>query len=243
MFETLEYPVLNVKVHLFDEYKQWLINRLENKLSTHVITLNAEMAMLAENQPELANLINKVELVIPDGAGIILYLSLRGTKQQRCPGIDLAASLLAELGKLEKSCPICFYGGEPGIAQQAAQFWRKKVPGIDIMTNHGYLSPEEEVQWQKTLQEKQPRLVLVALGAPRQGFWIDNHRHLCPHAIWIGVGGSFDIWAGKKSLAPEWFRNNNLEWLYRLYQEPWRWRRMLALPQFLWRSLSTILYN
>jgi len=55
---------------------------------------------------------------------------------------------------------------------------------------------------------------------------------LCPQAIWIGVGGSFDIWSGSKDRAPAWLANNNLEWLYRLYKEPWRWRRMLALPQF-----------
>jgi N-acetylglucosaminyldiphosphoundecaprenol N-acetyl-beta-D-mannosaminyltransferase len=50
----------------------------------------------------------------------------------------------------------------------------------------------------------------------------------------MGVGGSFDIWAGVKKRAPRLLRDNNLEWLFRLYQEPWRWRRMLALPQFVW---------
>ena len=72
----------------------------------------------------------------------------------------------------------------------------------------------------------------MGLGVPRQELWISENSHLCPQAIWIGVGGSFDIWSGIKNRAPSWLGNNNLEWLYRLYKEPWRWRRMLALPEF-----------
>ena len=79
---------------------------------------------------------------------------------------------------------------------------------------------------------------MVGLGVPRQEFWIAQHRHLCPQATWIGVGGSFDIWAGIKSRAPVWLRDNHLEWLYRLYQEPWRWRRMMALPEFALKAIA-----
>ena len=107
------------------------------------------------------------------------------------------------------------------------------------MSQHGYLSAEEQKQWQETLKQNQPRVIFVGLGVPRQEFWIEQHRFLCPNSIWIGVGGSFDIWSGNKSRAPSWLRNNNLEWSYRLYQEPWRWKRMLALPKFFWRSLLT----
>jgi N-acetylglucosaminyldiphosphoundecaprenol N-acetyl-beta-D-mannosaminyltransferase len=88
-----------------------------------------------------------------------------------------------------------------------------------------------------TLKDLQPRVIFVGLGVPRQELWIAQNRHLCPDSIWIGVGGSFDIWAGTKQRAPAWFCNNHLEWLYRLYQEPWRWRRMMALPQFAVKAL------
>ena len=105
------------------------------------------------------------------------------------------------------------------------------------MKQHGYLSWEQEEKWLKLLQEAQPALIFVGLGVPRQELWIQKYRHLCPNSIWIGVGGSFDIWAGHKTRAPLWLRNNNLEWFYRLYQEPWRWKRMLVLPKFLLLSL------
>jgi N-acetylglucosaminyldiphosphoundecaprenol N-acetyl-beta-D-mannosaminyltransferase len=232
-----KFSVLRLPVHLLSDYTSWLLERLDQQVGTHVVTLNAEMAMLADRNMALAEVIREAELVIPDGAGIILYLRLRGKRQQRCPGIELAASLLEKAGQMGKSCPICFYGGKPEVVEAAARSWRQKVPGIHIIPNHGFLSPEAEQEWKQTLKDQQPKVILVGLGVPRQEFWIHQNRFLCPNSIWIGVGGSFDIWSGVKSRAPAWLRENHLEWLYRLYQEPWRWQRMLALPQFFWRSL------
>lgn len=231
--------VLNLPVHLLDDYSSWLMERLDQNLGTHVITLNAEMAVLSEQNSAVAEAVRAAELVIPDGAGIVLYLRWRGYRQRRCPGIELAESLLRQIGRTDRSCLVAFYGGKPGIAQAAAQGWQARYPGLNWLANHGYLTPDGETAWEQTLQEKQPGLILVGLGVPRQEFWIREHRSLCPGATWIGVGGSFDIWSGTKSRAPQWFCENNLEWLYRLYQEPWRWRRMLALPKFFWRALVT----
>lgn len=234
------FSVLNLPVHLLDDYTSWLLKRLENKEGTHVVTLNAEMAMLAQKESTVGQIIQKAELVIPDGSGITFYLRLRGYKQKRCPGIELAETLVEQIGQRPNSHShsIVFYGGKPGITEKAAQQWRSRYPNISILTNHGYLSDQEQQQWQTILEQKQPKIILVGLGVPRQEFWIEQHRHLCPESIWIGVGGSFDIWSGTKTRAPAWLRQNNLEWLYRLYQEPWRWRRMLALPQFFWYSLK-----
>jgi len=229
--------VLKLPVHLLKDYTNWLLERLHEKVGTHVITLNAEMAILAEKNPNVAKIIQGAELVIPDGAGIVLYLRLRGQRQQRCPGIELAESLLRQVGQLGESYPIVFYGGKPEIVEKAAQMWRQRIPGISIITNHGYLSPAEEQNWKDTLKTLQPKLIFVGMGVPRQEFWICENRFLCPEAIWVGVGGSFDIWSGSKDRAPAWFREHHLEWLYRLYQEPWRWKRMLALPEFFWRAL------
>lgn len=229
--------MLNLRVHLAQNYTDLLIQRINEKSSTHLVTLNSEMAMMAQYDPKLAQIIQKAELVIPDGAGVTFYLWRRGQKQKRCPGIELASSLLENIGKNGENCPICFYGGSPGIAEKAKEYWQNKVPEISIITNHGFLSENEQQEWYKTIQEIQPKLILVGLGVPRQELWITEHRYLCPNSVWIGVGGSLDIWGGVKSRAPELLRNNNLEWLYRLYKEPWRWRRMVALPKFFLRAL------
>jgi len=234
-----QFSVLGLPVHLLNDYGHWLGVRLHQKLGSHVVTLNSEMVMQAERNEELANIIRSAELVIPDGAGVVLYLRIQGKRQRRCPGIELAESLLCQAGELGKSCPVFFYGGAPGVAQKAAKVWQKQLPELAIaQTQHGYLSPEAEQEFKLTLKNQQPRLILVGLGVPRQELWIAQNRHLCPDATWIGVGGSFDIWAGIKSRAPSWLRNNHLEWLYRLYQEPWRWRRMMALPQFALKAIS-----
>lgn len=231
------FSVLGLPIHLLNDYSGWLADRAQQQQGCHVVTLNAEMTMAAEQNDRLAQVIQQAELVIPDGAGVVLYLRLHSRQVQRCPGIELAESLLREFGRSQLGS-VFFFGGAPGVAQQAAEIWQSRVPGLAIVgVQNGYLTPETEPAFLQTLKDLQPRLILVGLGVPRQEFWIAEHRHLCPHSIWIGVGGSFDIWAGVKTRAPGWLRNNHLEWVYRLYQEPWRWRRMLALPQFAWRSL------
>ncbi|MBE9178353.1 WecB/TagA/CpsF family glycosyltransferase [Oculatella sp. LEGE 06141] len=230
--------VLGLPLHLLEDYPAWLIDQIQQQKGVHVVTLNAEMAMQAEQNSALATIVQQADLVIPDGSGVVLYLSLRGKRVQRCPGIELAELLLQRSPHCQQPCSVFLYGGQPGVCQQAAEVLQQRIPGLAIAgSQHGYLSTDEQHQLRQTLADCQPRIILVGLGVPRQELWIAEHRHLCPHAVWIGVGGSFDIWAGTKVRAPEWLRNNHLEWVYRLYQEPWRWRRMLALPRFAWRAL------
>lgn len=230
------FSVLGLPVDLLPDYSRWLSDRLAQRRGCHVVTLNAEMTMQCETNSTLAGIIEQADLVIPDGAGIVLYLKLYGKRTQRCPGIELAENLLRAAA--QSGDAVFFYGGAPAIAEQAAINWQQRLPGLQIAgTQHGYIGPEDAPQLLETLKTLQPRIIYVGLGVPRQELWIAEHRHLCPEAIWIGVGGSFDIWAGTKDRAPAWLRNNHLEWVYRLYQEPWRWRRMMALPQFAWRSI------
>jgi N-acetylglucosaminyldiphosphoundecaprenol N-acetyl-beta-D-mannosaminyltransferase len=125
-----------------------------------------------------------------------------------------------------------------------ANGWRKKWSNIAIAgMHHGYFDAAIEQQVCEQLQNSQPDLILVGLGVPRQELWIQKYRYLCPNAVWIGVGGSLDVWAGKKNRAPKWMSRNHLEWLYRLYQEPWRWKRMLSLPHFVWCVTKESLLN
>ncbi|BFM40189.1 WecB/TagA/CpsF family glycosyltransferase [Synechocystis sp. LKSZ1] len=229
--------VFDLPLHLSSNYLAWLAQRLTKGKGGQVVTLNAEMAMLAQKNPRIHDIIQQADLIVPDGAGIIFYLRLQGRRQHRCPGIELAADLIHHSAQQAQPYPIAFYGGAPGVALRAADYWQSQYPQLTILANHGFLSEPEQAQWCRTLAEKQPAIIFVALGVPRQEYWIQDHRHLCPQALWMGVGGSFDVWSGEKQRAPQWFCDNHLEWLYRLYQEPWRWRRMLVLPRFAWKSL------
>ncbi|WP_159790653.1 WecB/TagA/CpsF family glycosyltransferase [Sodalinema gerasimenkoae] len=231
--------ILGSPVHLHPNYCQWLRSQLDQQRGLHVVTLNAEMTMQAQQNPQLAAAIQQADLVIPDGAGVVLYLKLVGQPCQRQPGIELAQQLLAQLSPQE---PVVCYGGKPEVIQQAARHLRQQYPHLTLSgVYHGYLNQDEQHQLLQDLHQQQPAVILVGLGVPRQELWIQHHRHHCPRAIWIGVGGSFDIWGGVKPRAPRWMGDNHLEWAYRLYQEPWRWRRMLALPKFAWNALVEIM--
>lgn len=236
-----QFSVLGLPIHILNDYSEWLRSRLLQRQGTHVVTLNAEMAMQAQQNPPLADAIHQADLAIPDGAGVVFYFLVRGRKIRRCPGIELAASLLHVVADLGSAYPAFFFGGKPGVAEAAAQQWQQQLPGLAIAgIQDGYLSPDTEIELKATLKQLQPRLILVGLGVPRQEFWIVENRHLCPDAIWVGVGGSFDIWSGQKTRAPVWLQRLQMEWAYRLYQEPWRWRRMLVLPQFAWIAMRTV---
>lgn len=228
--------VMGMPVHWHPHYPDWLLSQHRQGKGAHVVTLNAEMAMQADQLPPLRRLIQSAELVIPDGAGIVLYFRTQGKRIARMPGIELAAELLQRLAPDE--AVFCF-GGAPGVAETAMQQWRHRLPNLTVAgVQHGYIDAADGAALLARLEQVQPSVILVGLGVPRQEYWIAEHRHLCPQAIWIGVGGSFDIWAGIKTRAPDWMGRNHLEWLYRLYKEPWRWRRMLALPLFAWRALT-----
>lgn len=228
---------MGLPVHHSTNYVGWLIETMRGGQGGHVVTLNAEMCVQAETNRELKSIIQNAALVIPDGAGVQLYFQWVQQKNiRRYPGIEFAVDVLQQLKPTE---PVVFYGGAPDLATAAAQRWQQQYPDLNVaIATHGYLSEREQQDFQNKLQSLQPSIIFVGLGVPRQELWIAAHQQLCPNAIWIGVGGSFDIWAGKKQRAPRWMCNNNLEWLYRLYQEPWRWRRMLALPKFVMRSIS-----
>lgn len=238
-----EYLVLGLPVHISDDYLGCVKEKLSNGEGTHIVTINSEMAMQAQKNLELASVIRKAELVIPDGSGVVLFLRSQGIKVNRCPGIELAESVV-ELASTQ-NWQVFLIGGAPNITKAVSTKWQQIFSGLAIAgVWDGYFDAERELVLCQELQDKQPQVILVGLGVPRQEFWIRDRRYLCPNAVWIGVGGSFDIWSGQKTRAPRWLRDRHLEWVYRLYKEPWRAKRMLALPHFVfavaWQVMSKL---
>ncbi|MCA1904562.1 MAG: WecB/TagA/CpsF family glycosyltransferase [Cyanobacteria bacterium KgW148] len=224
--------VLGIPVHLAENY----LEQVKHMAGGHIVTLNTEMVMLARKNQDLASIITKADLVVPDGAGVVLYGGYRGHKIHRCPGIELAAEML-NLAQQE-SLPVFFVGASPEVLTRMVDHWQKQLPNLPIAgAENGYFDEITEQQILTKISASKPRFIFVALGVPKQELWIAQHRSVCPDAIWMGVGGSFDVWAGVKQRAPQWMGKIHLEWLFRLMQEPWRWRRMLVLPQFVWQVL------
>jgi N-acetylglucosaminyldiphosphoundecaprenol N-acetyl-beta-D-mannosaminyltransferase len=209
---------------------------LHDKGGGQIVTLNAEMTMAALADPALAGAIRGADLVIPDGAGVVWALGRQGLRVRRAPGIELARHLLDHAAT--QGWRVALVGASPPVLEQLCQRLKVEIPNLQlVMAIHGYNAPEAWPELEQRLLAVQPDLVLVALGVPRQELWIQNLPHPL-RGIWMGVGGSFDVWAGTKKRAPLWMGKIHMEWLYRLIQEPSRWRRMLALPAFMGAVLS-----
>lgn len=195
-----------------------------------VVTLNAEMTMAALADPALGEAIEAARLVIPDGAGVVWALARQGYRVRRAPGIELAHHLLEHAAKT--GWRVALVGASPEVMGLLSARLRLELPGLQLVFSaHGYQPIEAWPALEQQIIAARPDLVLVALGVPRQETWISRLPQR-RSGLWMGVGGSFDVWAGVKKRAPSWMGALQVEWLYRLWQEPQRWRRMLALPRF-----------
>jgi N-acetylglucosaminyldiphosphoundecaprenol N-acetyl-beta-D-mannosaminyltransferase len=230
--------VLGYPVDLCD--KDEALARIENSWQEgkfcHVVTMNAEMVVQAQNDQNLDGIIREATLVVPDGAGVVWAIKLSGQGSGkpvvRVPGVELSKSCLSLASK--HKLKVALLGGRPEVMDKLSELVKSDYQGINLVAaKNGYFKSEEEEQIVRELAKAQPQLVLVALGVPRQEFFIKKWKALFPSASLIGVGGSFDVWTGFVQRAPESFQKFHLEWLYRLLKEPWRAKRMAStLPNF-----------
>lgn len=204
----------------------------------HVVTLNAEMVVAAQQDAELDRIIRHAHLIVPDGAGVVWAVRLNGQEISRLPGIELAAGVLHRAAM--QSQPVALLGGKPQVMEQLLEVLPQRYPGLNIVaSHHGYFSIDEQENVIEEIAQHEPKLLLVALGVPKQEYFIDQLSAVLPHTVKIGVGGSFDVWTGQVKRAPAIMRRLNLEWLYRLCKEPWRFSRIMsALPNFFFQVLQ-----
>lgn len=197
-----------------------------------VVTLNPEMAMRAHHDAALRATIRSADLVTADGIGVVWALRLRGVRAaRRLTGVDLLDAFAARAAV--RGYRIFLLGAAPGVAEAASARLHARHPGLGIAgTYAGSPRREDERDVLDRIAAARPDVVFVAFGSPAQETWIAEHRERLGAAVAIGVGGAFDFIAGRVPRAPEVVRRAGLEWLYRLWREPWRWRRMLALPRF-----------
>ena len=201
-----------------------------------IVTINAEMIMAAKDDEDLLKTIKSADLVIPDGAGVAWALRRQGIKVDRTTGIELAKSLLSYAE--QNNWKVSLVGSAPEVLDQLQKELLNEMPRLRVaLAIHGYQTSKNWTQLEQDLKDSSSDLILVALGAPNQETWSRRVRRGLP-GLWIGVGGSFDVWAGAKKRAPRWLVRNQGEWLYRLIKEPKRWKRMLSLPAFILRVLS-----
>ncbi len=197
-----------------------------------LITVNPEFVMAAQKHADFRQAINDAALVVADGTGVVWAARrLKAPTPERVTGIDTLVALAK--GCAQQGYRMYLLGAAPGVAEQAAVRLQQLAPGLQIAgTYAGSPAPSEEEAILERVREAQTDVLCVAYGAPAQELWIYRNLTRLPAAVAIGVGGSFDFLSGRQRRAPQLMQRMGLEWLYRLYREPWRWRRMLALPRF-----------
>ena len=205
---------------------------LKNKRN-FVVTANAEIIMMAQGDKEYKTLLAETaDLILPDGAGTVWAGNYLGyTIPERVAGYDLYLRLLEEAAK--NNIPVYFFGGKPGIAEEAAEEGKHRWPGLNVAgCRNGYFSAEEEPGIIEDINRSGAAMLFAALGAPKQEKWLAKYREQLGPCLLMGIGGSFDVLAGKVQRAPKWMQDAKLEWLFRLMKQPSRFGRMLALPKF-----------
>ena len=196
-----------------------------------VATPNPEIVQRANKDRAFAEILAGADMVVPDGVGVIYAAKILGRPlKSRVPGIDLAAALMGRVAGTGKR--LFLLGAAPGVAEQAAVNLRAAYPGLVVCGTHdGYF--EEDGPVIDAIRRAEADIVFVCLGAPKQEKWIAAHGESAGARLYLGLGGSLDVFAGKAERAPERFQRLGLEWLYRLLKEPSRIGRMAKLPLFL----------
>jgi N-acetylglucosaminyldiphosphoundecaprenol N-acetyl-beta-D-mannosaminyltransferase len=212
-------------------------NIIKSRKPGFIVAINPEKVMKSLKDEKLRSLLNSADIQIPDGIGILLASKIRkGKIRSRVTGIDLMMKLCSI--SAEKGYSIYMLGASQGIAESAAEKLRHIFPGILISGTHdGFLNDDENAVI-KEISNSGSDILFVAMGSPRQEYWINSNMEKLNVPLLMGVGGSYDVICGNIKRAPAWMRKLGMEWLYRLIKEPWRIKRMAVLPIFLIRSLK-----
>jgi len=216
---------------LMSEALEKVLSFVESGSSHTVYTPNAEMAMAAINDPDYMGVLNSSNLLVPDGAGVVLGTKILGTPvREKVAGIELVLNLLSS----GKELSVFLYGGAPGVAEKASENITKKYPSIKICgAIHGYHDPSLEAEHIMAINKAAPDLILVGLSFPQQEQWAHRNRPNLKQGTLICCGGTLNFLAGIVKRSPSFMIKLNLEWLDRLIRQPKRLGRMLRIPLFL----------
>lgn len=200
-----------------------------------VVTLNPELVVRAERDTALREAVRQADMIVADGIGIVWAAKRQGvTLPGRVPGVDLTTELLTAGGS---ELPTFFLGGQPGVAERAAEEANRRFGTVSAGVHNGYFSDEEASDVAATVAASNARLILAGLGE-RQERFLHDHRHAWPGAVSIGVGGTLDVLAGTAKRTPAWTRRTGLEWAWRIAADRSRWGRAPRLLKFVTYTLS-----
>ncbi len=241
-----------------DNILEFILNFIEKTpYNCYIVTPNPEIIVLAAKNPSFKDILNKAEIAICDGIGVLIAGNvLNKPLKERFTGVELIEKLCKRINN--KTVSVGFLGGRGSVAEKTVECLQKKYPGLRVSfissewdeggfvanPESGEMNPFSKGQVRQELRKTRKHdssftlnsidILFVAYGAPKQEVWMAEHLNKIPVRVMIGVGGSFDYISGKIPRAPKIVQNIGFEWLYRLIKQPWRIKRQLALVEFVW---------
>lgn len=211
----------------YDQTVARLVELIEQRRFVQHVVINAGKVVLMRDDPGLARIVAACELVSADGQSIVWAGRLLGLQvPERVAGIDLMGSLL-EVSEA-RGYPVYFLGATEEVLDRFVHVVSERHPDLVIAGYHdGYFSDDRALA--ERVADSGARVLFVGISSPRKEVVLSEQADRLGPLLAVGVGGSFDVWAGMTSRAPAWMQRSGLEWLYRLLQEPRRmWRRYLV---------------
>ena len=214
-----------------EEILKDLIQRIDSSRRTFVVTANAVIMLKARENANYRKTLMKADLVVPDGTGIVVAAKIKGKNIGKYPGVEIAKDLIDE--GMRKNWSFYLLGAKEEVVSKLSKDLEKK--GLNVCGyHHGYFEGDGPVD---EIAVKKPDVVLVAMGVPKQEMWICKNIEKFEKGLFMGVGGTFDVLSGFKKRAPRWMIKAGLEWLYRISQDPKRWKVLFKLLKFFFYAL------
>lgn len=227
--------IFNIKISQLDlnETTKAVLQKINKPGKSHIVTANSEMLYLTTRDKKLKNILQKAEIVTPDGVGAVWAAKkLSKPVKERVAGFDLFKSILEHGNEIN----VFLLGAKKNTVEKAADYISKSYEKIEVVgINDGYFENSDLVV--SEINGSRADVLFVALGCPKQEYWISDNLDNLNVKVAMGVGGSFDVIAGEVKRAPKMWQSLGLEWAYRLIKQPSRFLRMLALPKFVIKVL------
>lgn len=216
--------ILNATIDVLDVKQTIMVveKYVQEKEPLHLVGVNADKINEMNSNPRLMQIVNSCGVINADGASVILASKFLGKRlPERVAGIDLMQSLVELSSK--KGYKIYLLGAKKEVVEKTAEVLKNKYDNLKIVGIHdGYFSEDQWPDISKEIKETFPDFVFVGITSPLKEYLVEYLQNDGNNAVFMGVGGSFDVISGKIKRAPKWMQKANLEWLYRVIQEPRR---------------------
>lgn len=214
---------------------------IQQRIPTQHVVINASKINLMSENTDLREIINESPLINADGQSIVWAGRFLGADiPERVTGIDLFTELVKKAAV--NGWRLYYFGSEEDVVRKVIDLHKKEYPDLIVAGyRNGFFDDAESKEIAKEIYESHADILFVAFSSPKKEYWIHQYKDSLNVPFMMGVGGSFDVIAGKTKRAPKWMQNIGMEWFYRLIQEPKRMfsRYLKGNTKFIIKVLKT----